>query len=429
MVEGEHTIISKIPRERLNQIAGRKLAALAIPVRLASDKETLEGELPFSGKLAHPASGQPIPRARFVVLGHDALRFLDAPLAALPPVPFYDLERASALEQRVAEALQRRLDQLQSQAARLRALGLEVVADPDRLAARAVVRTPTHAFELLGADEGIRVSRVAPVGGRPFEVPATFPAVQPEDHGSRGDLEVWLAQRVPEMEAATAAAGRPAAAGGDRIEASPPPRHGLTLGEITRAFGPEGVLAPSAPVEVFQEFQHAGTHYRFVAVREVGTHFRGRVIGPAGDVWSDRFDLADFPGTALVVAAALGAGAQPASAAGASSPRPPPRLPAPGEVWAMNVVVESQEGEHIRYVGTDVDGRPYGAARVLRRPDFEAVFARHGSGWRLLVFVDQVQGDGVLYRQLDPQRQPLGAARRMAAAVLVANFVPEAPAP
>ncbi len=91
----------------------------------------------------------------------------------------------------------------------------------------------------------------------------------------------------------------------------------------------------------------------------------------------------------------------------------------------MNVVVESQEGEHVRYVGTDVDGRPYGAARVLRRADYEAVFARHGGGWRLLVLIDQVQGDGVLYRQLDPQRQPLGAARRMATAVLVANFVPE----
>jgi hypothetical protein len=95
----------------------------------------------------------------------------------------------------------------------------------------------------------------------------------------------------------------------------------------------------------------------------------------------------------------------------------------------MNVVVESQEGEKIRYVGTDVDGKPYGAARVLRRADFEAVFVRHGGGWRLLILVDQVQGDGVHYRQLDPQRQPLGAPRRMATAVLVANFVPETEAP
>jgi hypothetical protein len=79
-------------------------------------------------------------------------------------------------------------------------------------------------------------------------------------------------------------------------------------------------------------------------------------------------------------------------------------------------------------VGTDIDGRPYGAARVLKRTDFEAVFSRVGMGWRLLVIIDQVQGDHVLYRQLDPQRQPMGAPRRMATAVLVANFVPEASA-
>jgi hypothetical protein len=76
-------------------------------------------------------------------------------------------------------------------------------------------------------------------------------------------------------------------------------------------------------------------------------------------------------------------------------------------------------------VGTDIDGRPYGAARVLKRREFEAVFSRASSGWQLLVVIDQVQGDQVLYRQLDAQRQPMGAPRKIGAAVLVANFVPE----
>ena len=48
MSEGEHTIIGKIPRERLNQIASRKLSAMGVPVRLAADRETLEGDLGFS---------------------------------------------------------------------------------------------------------------------------------------------------------------------------------------------------------------------------------------------------------------------------------------------------------------------------------------------------------------------------------------------
>lgn len=434
MSEGEHTIITKIPRERLNQIAGRKLAALAIPVRLAQDRETLEGELFFSGKVAHPATGQPIARARFVVEGHDLLRLVEPPLSGLPPVTFYDCERASAVEQKVAEALKRRVDKLQQQVAALRALGLDVSADPDRLVARAVVKTPTHAFELIGGGESLRVARVAPVGGRPFEVSAVFPAIRLEEHGSRADLGFWLASRLPEMEGGQASADPQARAPGARpgaVEATPPPRNALTLGQVARAFGEAAVVAPSAPVEVFQEFHFAGTRYRFVAVCEVGTTFRARLIGPSGDVWNDRFDVSRFPGTAQVVAAALGAAAPEEEARvdpAAAAPVPEHLMPRAGEVWVMNVVLEGTQADEVRYVGTDIDGRPYGAARVLKRSDFEAVFSQVGNGWRLLVLVDQVQGDHVLYRQLDPQRQPMGAPRQMATAVMVANFMPEAAA-
>jgi hypothetical protein len=76
----------------------------------------------------------------------------------------------------------------------------------------------------------------------------------------------------------------------------------------------------------------------------------------------------------------------------------------------------------------DIDGRPYGAARVLKKPDFEAVFTQERGGWRLLIQIDQVAEGNVLYRQLDRQRQAIGTSRKMGAAILVANFVPEAAA-
>jgi hypothetical protein len=204
-------------------------------------------------------------------------------------------------------------------------------------------------------------------------------------------------------------------------------------------FGEDAVLAPNAMVELIQEFQHGGTRYRFVAAREMGTRFKGRLIGPNGDVWSDRFELADFPGTRKVVALALGVREAPGAgdpvgvgeataAEGAPAHVPSHLQPHPGEVWVMNVVVEEAGTDEVRYVGTDIDGRPYGAARVLKRADFEAVFAHDRGGWRLLVQIDQVQDDHVIYRQLDRQRQPMGAPRKMAAAILVANFVPEAAA-
>ena len=58
----------------------------------------------------------------------------------------------------------------------MRALRLEAALDPERLAVRAVVKTATHAFEILGTPERVRVSRVAPVGGKPFEVRGRVPA-------------------------------------------------------------------------------------------------------------------------------------------------------------------------------------------------------------------------------------------------------------
>ncbi|ABS26363.1 hypothetical protein [Anaeromyxobacter sp. Fw109-5] len=438
MGEGEHTIISKIPRERLNQIASRKLSALGIPVRLGADRESLEGELTLS-RAIHPATGQPIPRARFAVVGHDHLRFLDAPLSALGAVPFHEHERAAQLDQAITARLQERAAAVADVAARLRALLLDPRLDADRLSARAVVKTPSHAFELLGGPEGVRVSRVAPVGGAPFEVSPEFPPLDLGELRTPSALELHLVGAVGRM-APAAREGRPpagpAAAG---LEATPAPRNALTLAALAEVFGAESTLAPNAMVELVQEFQHGGTRYRFVATREMGTQFKGRLIGPSGDVWSDRFELAAFPGTRALVALALGLPPEPAAAAsagGAFTGRlaldhgevPGHLQPHPGEIWVMSVVVEDAREGEVRYVGTDIDGRPYGAARVLPRADFEAVFSQERGGWRLLVLVDQVQDGSVIYRQLDRGRQPIGAPRKMAAAILVANFVPEAAA-
>jgi hypothetical protein len=433
MGEGEHTVITRIPRERLNQIASRKLSALGLAVRLGPDHETLEGELAFGAKVLHPATGLPVARARFAVVGHDHLRFLDPPLAALGPLAFHAHERLAALEQAVAAALAQRAAALQELAPRMRTLGLETALDADRVALRAVVRTPSHAFELLGGPEGVRVSRVAPVGGRPFEVATSYPAVDLGAFPTAADLEAFLVHDLPSM--ASAPSPSPATPGGGPLQATPPPRNALTLAALARAFGPDAMVGADAPVELVQEFEHGGTRYRFVAARELGTRFKGRLIGPAGDVWSERFDLARFPGLGAAVARALGAGRGEGSGApaplevaaesGGAVGLPEHLVPHPGEVWVMNVVVEEAGPAEVRYVGTDVDGRPYGAARVLKRADFEAVFTQEGGGWRLLVRLDQVQGGHVVYRQLDRARQPIGAPRKMAAAILVANFVPE----
>jgi hypothetical protein len=441
MGEGEHTIIGRIARERLNQIASRKLSTLGVPVRLGADRETLEGELGFTGRVVHPATGQTITRARFVVAGHDRLAFVDPPLATLGPVDFFVHERLLAFEQAVGTALAALHAQLDDVAARLRALQLDVTVDVERLQLRAVVKAPGHAFEILGAADGARVSRVAPVGGRPQEVAATFPPLDLRQFTSGAELEDFLVGSLPQMAVQAPARTEPAAvaAPGPRLEATPAPRNALTLSRLAQVFGEEALLPPNAMVELVQEFQYGGTRYRFVATREMGTRFKGRLIGPNGDVWSDRFELGSFPGTHAVVAKALGAPPSPSGGpagmpvelsgdAKAAGELPQHLLPQVSEVWVMNVVVEESGPEEVRYVGTDIDGKPYGAARVLKKSDFEAVFTQARGGWRLLIQIDQVQDGAVLYRQLDQARQPIGAPRKMGAAVLVANFVPEATA-
>jgi hypothetical protein len=387
--------------------------------------------------VVHPATGQPLQRARFAVAGHDHLRFLDPPLSALPPVSFFDQERIAGVDAAVANALQGRAAALHDLAARLGALQLEAGLDPDRLAMRAVVKSPSHAFELLAAPEGVRVSRVAPVGGRPFDVPPSFPTLSLESFPTGASLEKYLVSAVPRMSGPAVPQSIPATRGAapaapQPLTATPPPRNAVTLEALVRGFGEEATLAPNANVELVQEFEHGGTRYRFVATREMGTSFRGRLIGPNGDVWSDRFELGNFPGTRTVVALALGVSLDEPPVPGDGAPSvaevPQHLLPHPGEIWVMNVVIEGASGDEIRYVGTDIDGRPYGAARVLKRTEFEAVFSQERGGWRLLVQMDQVQDGNVIYRQLDRNRQPIGAPRKLAAAILVANFVPEAAA-
>ena len=94
----------------------------------------------------------------------------------------------------------------------------------------------------------------------------------------------------------------------------------------------------------------------------------------------------------------------------------------------MSVLIEKETSDEIRYRCMDIEDKPYGAARVLKRADFESTFVYHGPNWRLLVLIDEVLADSVVYRQLDGQRQARGQQRRLATGILVATFRTEAAA-
>jgi hypothetical protein len=422
---------SNISPERLNQIAGRKLASLGILVRLTADRKTLEGEYIFkTGQVQFPGAEAPIQRGRFIVRGHDHLRFVEAPLAALGDVMFYDLDRPAAVEERVAQALRARLQELERPAAELKRLRLPFKLDPQRLGLRTVVKTAQHTFEMLALPSETRVLKVEPLNGRGFEVDTDHPPLRLSDFRLLVDLELFLSTDVNRMKQQQAAAGA-APAPQVKVEPVPPAAGQLTLGMLVQRFGADTVLSEHSELELVQDFQVGPTRYRLAMTRENGSNFRVALNEPAGEKQAELMDMSKFPGAGPLVASWLRA-SQAAAGAQVAQPTtavPQHLLPHAGEVWVMNVLIEEESGEEIRYVCTDTDGRPYGAARILKRPDFESAFVRHSaSGWRLLILIDEVQADSVIYRQLDGQRQPRGQPRKLASGVLVATFLPEAAA-
>lgn len=421
-----------VSRERLNQIAHRKLSSLGIGVQLAADGQTLQGGLRFAA-LKHPMSSAPIPGSRFVVVGHDKLQFLDPPLCGLPPIDYFDLDRAAAIEDRLGLAFRVRLGYLRDAAGRMAALKLVARADPDRLVAVAEVRTVSHSFELVGGPDGIRVGRVGTPSGKGFAVSESFPPLRLEEFQSLTDLELFLSDAVAQMPPAGAPPSAAPKAQPARLLPVPPGPGTLGFSLLQR-FGPEASLAvgPNGRLEVSQDFDLGGTRLRFTAAHEGGPLFRGQLASNQGVRWADRIDLNRFPGILELVATVLEIDLNPPpQSSGDPEAQPPAAVghqlaPQAGEVWVMNVLVERDDGAEVRYACLDVNGQPYGAARVLPRSEFETAFARQGAGWKLLILLDHVQGQTVIYRQLDSGRQARGEPKTLRIDHLVSSFVPEA---
>jgi len=437
-----------IPIERLQLIALRKLASLGVAAHWDEASQALAGTLPLvGGSVVHPASHQKISGAAFRVLGHDHLAFTEAPLSALGPILFYDRERLAALEERVAAALKARLICLRELASRFRALRIQPTLDAERLLTCARVRTLDAAFELEGDADGVQVRHAHPDGQPAFDVRADFPRVRLEDFVSSAQLERFLSSSVAAMRAgaAPAPASAPAAppVSAAALQRCDPPPGALTLQRLMERLGPGVFIAPGSPLELHQDFEYLGVRHRFSATWEKGERFKAhlRAHGP-DDKWSDAVDLGRIPGAEAVVATVLGASpssaasapAAPAlpdaphapSATGAAVDIPAHLMPHPGEVWLMHVLIQEETEVEVRYVSLNADGQPFGAARLLKRGDFDAVFSREHHGCSLRVLIDSVTGAGVTYRQLDASRNPRSAPKTIPLSVLATNFTPDA---
>lgn len=438
------------PRNRLHEIAQRKLGSLGIPTRPTADGGSLEGELvPGSTGIRNPLSGKPIERVRFVVEGHDKLRpMAPAAVEGLSPISFLDIQRPEPIASQIEQALQKRAATVQgSVLPQMRRLRLEPTVDGERM--RAVGRlelTGLGTVGIEGDDRGIRAAWVQPMRGRPA-IPLGDLPLNLQEFEHRVDLELHLFSTVEKALTAAPAPSTATPVPGPKVTTLSGTQGGITLAELVEKFGADARIA--GPLALVRDMAVGETRVRFGARLDQGKRFLGRLTGANGAIWEEGFDLERFPRLDEFVVAKLGMNAAPAT----QTPPPGPPgalqftlgpaaavqaggallggtiLPVTGEIWVMSILVESDTGGEIRYVPVDIDGKPFGAARTLPKADFLATFETAGSvGYRLPARVLEVSATHVTYVQLDPRRQPVGQPKSGTVTMFVHHFVPEAAA-
>ncbi len=441
----------RIPRERLNQIARRKLEALGIACKLSPDGQRLEGRLDIpAGQLTNPTDGRPLARVDFAVVGHDHLVLLGPPaVRGLPPQPFFDLPSADKVIEQIRRRVQQRAAAVQQLADRLRGWDIAAEIDPERLRAMARLELAgSGGVRLEGDERGLFAVELVRIGRGPVAIePLAIDLTAIDD---RTDLELQLGDAVTRAKERPAAQ-QPRPARAEREGRPPPaevptsrPAEPVTLGRLVRLLGEDTAVLPGA---VLQKDLRVGGQPVRLAIRADGPQqLTAKLVSPDGTLWTGQLDPDRFPGVEDFAAGQLGnAAVEPAPApAAASGPQtaaePPPALageslapgqvlPVVGEIWVMGCLVERDDGQEVRYVGIDVDGQPFGAQRILPKEVFERVFHQVSHGvYRLPVEIAAVSGNRVTYHQLDAERRRTGEPRTSRLTPFLSNFEPEAAA-
>lgn len=262
-------------------------------LKVETSNDVVEAELMIASPQAYnPITRQFVTRARFMVTG-DRLIPIDPPeLVGCPPINLAHTTGATNLEDTVVKSLVDHCIYLSRRSSELSALGFTPKVDPVTLQ----LTTELSIGEMvitIGTDRlgNFRVQRAARAG-----VDLTVPGNQLFELGEfreKAALESYLGALYGD------------AAGSAPARATAVPRT-IPLKQLFDAFGIEGSLPPTSTFEVFAELKVGKDRYRFAAARVTGNTFRGLLAGPAGKVWSDRFEIQDFEGITELVARITG---------------------------------------------------------------------------------------------------------------------------
>lgn len=414
----------QIPQERLNEIAARRLRRLGLE-GTPGPTGALDGVAAFT-RLGEPLSQRPIPQAPFRVVGHDSLQFLSPPLSGLGPIQIHDLNERAELEARLADGMKKRLAGARAVAEEMGRLRLDAQLDPARLVAFCEVTASGRRFVIEGDASGCRIARLV-VGDSAREVGGAAAALHLGAFASLVDLELELSVRQGHLEVVAAApasqpgpaATAPAPLSRVQVDAGIPPT------AIAARFGHE---ARVTGFEVMEDFTDGKEAYRVTSRWTGGATFQTIVTkqaAPGQPLFADAVDPTRVPGTLELLAAVLGRAVAPAPAEEQLTDSTQ-ILPRAGEVWIMSVLIEREDPQEIRYVLTDIDGRPYGAQRILKREDFLAVFTEERGAYRLRIRIEEMRGQQVVYRQLNAAGEAAPEARSVPYGTFATTFFPEA---
>lgn len=258
-------------QDRLNQIAGRKLAALGVTCAVGPDGRLL-GDLDTGDALVNPFTNAPVASVHFVVEAHDHMRFLHPPLlAGLPPLPFFDADSVSTVLASVAQQLHRRRDAISRLKTHLHHLRVEGEVDREH----GVLVAPTHidavgTVVLIGDEQGLRPSHLRPMGGG-ANLPMPAVSIDLSQFADATDLSLFvgdLAQRA-----------KPAHNAAPTTGAFRPPPEPLAPGGADLGFG----AMPSTG-----DFIPAGSAEAVAAAASQATEGAG-LVGPPPSTDSDEF--------------------------------------------------------------------------------------------------------------------------------------------
>ncbi|MFH1810059.1 MAG: hypothetical protein ABIJ09_15035 [Pseudomonadota bacterium] len=417
-----------IPKARLLELVQRKLEAIGVHGEIVDNGAHLRGAIEDTeGIVRHPRTAVAQRHIEFEVVGSNAIRLTAPPvLQVLPPVQFYEFDQVSLLLARIAEQLKRRYAGLLQQRDCLAAFGLAADLDDDRAVVVARVAVPGTGLVVLEADEQRLIATVLELPDGAVVAMGDVPIVLAEYPGAE-DLQAGLAPYAAHALHAHAQ-GTPLGVEvlSDEVPDAPltecaPPAGILTLGQLFDALGPRFLIAPG--VVLRGEWSQGQDRVRLDLRHHEGADLDASVARGGQVVWQGRITLGEFAGPAALIEDVLGVAPPPRARHATPVNSSREEIPSSGTTWSMRIQVIHDDGQEIRYVSLNRQGKRFGAPRVLPRGEFLEMFLPvEQSLFRLAVTILETGAGKVQYQHLDAQAKPTGSARTIDLNAFLSTF-------